>query len=151
MATILGFLVSWLIVFAVCFAVVEFGQKYLYDETTPNALWKVLGGSAILAALMTWAQASYDTMFTARLGPTVILAIAGFAVFTLAFRFDPWPAAAIGIPTAVVLAGLTTLVIDSMKNRGVALEPPGTVTQGRPLRVPAGGPPVAPGAVKAKP
>ncbi len=47
------FLIYWLVLFVVCFVVVEFGHDQLYDEVTPHAGLKVAGGSLLLAILLT--------------------------------------------------------------------------------------------------
>lgn len=137
------FLFYWLVLFAVCYAVVEFGQNYLYDETTPNAPLKVALGAAVLAAILTWTKTSYDTMLTRDFGKTVVLAIAAFVVFTLVFRFQPWHGLGVGIATILLLSGFATMGIDSFVNRNRPLSP--TVrTPARPLRRPATTAPIAP-------
>jgi hypothetical protein len=111
------FLFYWLLIFIACLAVVEFGQTYLYDETTPGAAWKVAIGSAVLAAIVTWSQPVYTTMFTDQLGRTVILAVVAFLIFTLAFRFHPWHALPIGICTVLLVSGIATMAVESFANR----------------------------------
>ncbi len=111
------FLFYWLLIFIACLAVVEFGQTYLYDETTPGAAWKVALGSAVLAAIVTWSRPVYTTMLTADLGKTVVLAVVAFGIFTLAFRFQPWHALPIGIFTVLLVAGIATMAVESFANR----------------------------------
>jgi hypothetical protein len=147
MAVVFSFLLTWLITFVVCFAVVEFAQNYFYDEVTPHAGWKVLGGSALLALVLTWAKAGFDTMFTSQFPATIVLGIVAFGVFVLIYRFHPWHGAPIGIITALVLAGISTLVVDSFQNRGATLAP--IAPPSKPIRVSAGTPVVAPAAKSA--
>ena len=52
-AIIWPLLIYWLVLFVACFVVVEIGQDQLYDEVTPRAGLKVVGGSLLLAALLT--------------------------------------------------------------------------------------------------
>ena len=58
MTTIWGllgaFAIYWLVLFATCYIVVEYGHSYLYDEATPATGLKVLLGSALLAMMLTW-------------------------------------------------------------------------------------------------
>ena len=128
MSAILGllapFVLYWIIFFVVCFAVVEYGQTYLYDEATPSAGLKVAGGSAILAALLTWTRTEFHTMFTADLIWTVLLAVVAFAVFTLIFRFQPWHALPIGLIAVLLFSGTATMAVQSFhdRNRPLASE-----------------------------
>ena len=122
LALFLPFLFYWLILFVVCFAVVEFGQTYLYDETTPSAGMKVALGSAILALVLTWTRTEFMTMFTGDLGKTVVLAIVSFVVFTLAFRFQPWHALPIGIISVLLISGTATMGVQSFTNRDRPIE-----------------------------
>lgn len=108
------FLFNWLILFVACFILVEFAQKYLYDEVTPSAGLKILGGSAVLALLLTWTRTSFDTMFTTDIAWTVLQGIVWFGVFTLVYRFHPVHAAAIGIVSMLLLSGTANLALDSM-------------------------------------
>jgi hypothetical protein len=133
LALVVPFLFYWLILFVACFAVVEFGQGYLYDETTPSAALKVAGGSAILAAMLTWTRTEFQTMFTGDLGQTVILAVVSFAVFTLAFRFQPWHALPIGVLTVLLVSGTATMGVQSFTNRNRPLES-AVRPQAKPLR-----------------
>jgi hypothetical protein len=121
MAAILAFVVPfafyWVILFVTCYAVVEFGQSYLYDETTPSVALKVAGGSALLALLLTWTRTEFHSMFTADLGKTVVLGVAAFVVFTLIFQFQPWHALPIGIIAVLLIAGTATMGVQSFANR----------------------------------
>ena len=122
LALLLPFLFYWLILFVVCYAVVEFGQTYLYDETTPSAALKVAVGSAILAIVMTWTRTEFLTMFTGDLGKTVVLGVVSFVVFTLAFRFQPWHALPIGLLSVLLISGTATMGVQSFTNRDRPLE-----------------------------
>lgn len=144
------FLFNWLVLLAVCYAVVEFGQSYFYDETTPGAPLKVALGSAILAAILTWTRTSYDTMLTRDIGKTVVLAIAAFGVFTLIFRFQPWHGFAVGIASVLLVAGFATMGVDSFVNRNRPLSPTVT-TPAKPLRRAATTVPLAPARSPEKP
>jgi hypothetical protein len=114
LAILWPFLIYWLILFVACYVVVEFGQNYLYDETTPAVGLKVALGSFLLAAFLTWTRTSFDTMFTSELAKTVFQAIIWFAVFTLVYRFQPQHGVMIGVATMLIVAGLATLGVDSM-------------------------------------
>ncbi len=114
LALLWPFLVYWLILFVVCYIIVEYAQTYLYDETTPTVGLKVGAGSLILAAFLTWTRTRYDTMLTDDLGQTVLQGIVWFGVFTLVFRFQPWHGFAIGVATMVIAAGIATLGVDSL-------------------------------------
>jgi hypothetical protein len=136
-----AFLIYWLIVFVCCYVVTEFAQNYLYDEVTPAAFWKILLGSIILAAVLTWTRSSFDTMFITQLPWTVLQGIVWFAVFTLIFRFHPPHAAAIGIVVMVLVSGLATLGVDSLtKTNRPTL--PDKLRTAKPMRQPAT-PPIA--------
>src|SRR4051812_37565058 len=131
MSAILGivgpFLFYWLILFVACFAVVEFGQTYLYDETTPSAALKATLGSALLALILTWTRTEFHTMLTAELGYTVVLAIMAFVVFALIFQFQPWHALPIGVITVLLISGTATMGVQSFSNRDRPLPTAGRV------------------------
>jgi hypothetical protein len=133
LALLPAFLFYWLIMFVACFAVVEYGQTYFYDEATPGSGWRVAIGSALLAIYLTWFRPEYHTMFTVYLGYSVVLAIVGFAIFTLLFRFNPWHGFPLGVATVLLVSGLATMGIDSFGNRN---RPPSTIVQNpsKPLR-----------------
>lgn len=137
LANLWPFAVYWLILFVACYIVVEYGQTYLYDETTPGVGWKVALGSALLAALLAWTRTSYDTMLTSEFIWTTLQAIAWFAVFTLIFRFHPLHAFAIGVVTMLLISGMATLGVTSLTRRGGPVPPP-IRTPSKPLRRPAG-------------
>ncbi len=123
LAIVLPFLVYWLILFVACFLVVEYGQTYLYDETTPAMGLKVGLASFLLAALLTWTRTSFDTMLTSEIGTTVLQGIVWFAVFTLVLQFHPKHALGIGIVTMLIVAGFATLAVNSMPGSNRAPRP----------------------------
>ncbi len=130
---ILPFLFYWLILFVTCFSVVEFGQNYLYDESTRGVGWKVAIGSAILSLLLTYTRPRYDVMFTSEIGWTVLLAVLSFAIFTLLFQFQPHHGAAIGILSMLLVSGIATMGVTSLIDPAPPLSP--TVTRpSKPLR-----------------
>jgi len=120
MATIIWpFLIYWLVMFVACFIVVEIGQDQLYDEVTPHAGLKVLAGSLLIAALLTALRAygfaaSFESMFTANIGWTLLQGVVWFVVFTLIFQFHPWHALGLGIATMLMVSGLATMGVESL-------------------------------------
>ena len=125
--------IYWLVLFVLCYIVVEVGQDQLYDEVTPRVGLKVTLGTLLLAMLLTWLRPSLDTMLTSDIAWTVLLAMAGFGVFTLVFQFQPQHAAWIGALTMVLSSGLATLGVDSLTSRRpVAAARP--VEQAKPIR-----------------
>jgi hypothetical protein len=117
LANLWPFLVYWLILFVGCFVVVDYAQKYFYDETTPAIGLKIALGSMMLALLATWTRSSFDTMFTEKIHWTILQAIVWFAIFTLVFRFQPQHGAAIGIIMMLLFVGLASLAVDSLPGR----------------------------------
>ncbi len=141
-------LIYWLVLFVVCFIVVEVGHDQLYDEVTRHAGLKVTGGSLLIAILLTWLRwmgtpASYDSMFTANIGWTVLQGLVWFGVFTLIFQFHPWHALGVGIATMLLVTGLATMGVDSVLTKTVASPKAQRATvSGQPVRqsvTPAGG------------
>jgi thiol:disulfide interchange protein len=132
-AYVVPLLIYWLVLFVLCYIVVEVGQDQLYDEVTPRVGLKVAFGTLLLAMLLTWLRPSLDKMLTSDIAWTVLLALAGFGVFTLVFQFQPQHAAWIGALTMVLSSGLATLGVDSLtKPRPVATSRP--VEQAKPIR-----------------
>jgi glucan phosphoethanolaminetransferase (alkaline phosphatase superfamily) len=121
MSTLLGmlgaFAIYWIVLFATCYIVVEYGQSYLYDEATPAVGLKVLLGSGLLAMMLTWTRSEFYTMFTSELRWTVLLAIVAFGVFVLIFRFQPWHALPIGLITVLLISGTATMAVNSFADR----------------------------------
>lgn len=111
---ILTFFVYWLILFVTNYIVVEYAQNYLYDETTPHVGWKLVGGTLILAVLLTILRTSFDTMFTFDIGWTVLQALAWFGVFTLIYRFQPLHGCVLGVCTFLIIGGLASMAVDSL-------------------------------------
>lgn len=121
---ILPLLIYWLVLFVVCFVVVEVGQDQLYDEVTPHAGLKVLGGSLVIAAVLTTLRAkglpaSYESMFTTNIIWTVLQGLVWFGVFTLILQFHPWHALGLGLATMLMATGLATMGVESLLTRKV--------------------------------
>ena len=132
------FLLYTFICFVVSYILVEYGQKYLYDEVTPYVGLKVLGGAVLMGGLLTWTKSSFDTMFTAEVPYTALLALAWAAVFILCFRFQPVHGAVFALAAVLLLPGLATIAVESVTT---SRPNPATVTQGRtkPVRKALGG------------
>jgi hypothetical protein len=108
------FLIYFVILFTVCYIVVEYGQNYFYDEVTPAVAAKVALGAFLLACILTYTRSNFATMFTSDIAPTVFLAIAWAGIFILIFRFQPWHGFGLAMATFLIFAGMSTLVVDSM-------------------------------------
>ena len=134
----------YLILFAACYVVVEFGQNYFYDEATPGVAVKVALGALLLAAMLSWTRSDFATMFTSDLHKTALQAILWSGVFILIFRFHPWHGFGIGLATMVLLTGISTTAADSMLRRKTEARIDVNVSN-KPIRRPSyGGPTVAP-------
>ncbi len=121
---ILPLLIYWLVLFVACFVVVEIGHDQLYDEVTPHAGIKVLGGSLVIAAVLTTLRAkglpaSYESMFTTNIIWTVLQGMVWVGVFMLIFQFHPWHALGIGLATMLLVTGLATMGVESLLSRPV--------------------------------
>ncbi|MFO0959628.1 MAG: hypothetical protein U0800_19705 [Isosphaeraceae bacterium] len=115
MSWILAFIVYWLVLFVACYLVTEYGQAYLYDEVTPYIWPRVAGASFLLAAVLTRAHTSFDTMLTDGIGWTIGQAVLWFLAFLLILRFHPLHAAVLGVVTMVLVVGLATMAVDSLQ------------------------------------
>jgi hypothetical protein len=139
-----AFLLYTFICFVISFILVEYGQKYLYDEVTPYVGLKVLAGAAVMGVLLTWRRSSFDTMFTSDLPYTALIAIAWAGVFILIFRFQPLHGAAFALAAVLLLPGLATIAVESVMRPSTnpATAPRSTA---KPLRKAIGGgsPPAA--------
>ena len=111
---VVSFLIFWVLLFVACYILMEYGQFYLYDEKAPRTALKSLIASAILAAVLTWTRSSFDTMFTSKLGQTVLQAIIWFGVFVLVLQFHPWHALAMGLASMILVTGLATMAVESL-------------------------------------
>jgi len=116
MALVWSFLVYTLILYVVSYILVEYGQKYLYDEVPPYVALKVGIGAVILAAVLTWTKSSFDTMFTADLLKTVVLALVWAGVFILVYRFQPVHGALFALALVMLVPGLATMVVQGATN-----------------------------------
>ena len=120
-------LIYWLVLFVVCFVLVEIGHDQLYDEVAKHAGLRVAGGSLLLAALLTGLRAfgfpsSFDSMFTTNIGWTLLQGVVWFLVFMFVFQFHPWHALGLGVATMLLVSGLATMGVDSLlaKKRDVS-------------------------------
>ena len=139
------FLLYTFICFVVSFILVEYGHKYLYDEVTPYVALKVLGGAVIMGALLTWTKSSFDTMFTADVPYTALMALVWAGIFILIYRFQPAHGAVFALVAVLLLPGLATIAVQSVTAPRVN---PATVTPGKakPPRKSLGGPAPSPAA-----
>lgn len=156
---ILPLLIYWLVLFVACFVVVEVGHDQLYDEVTPHAGLKVLGGSLVIAAVLTTLRAkglpaSYESMFTINIIWTVLQGLVWFGVFTLIFQFHPWHALGIGLATMLLVTGLATMGVESLLSKPVpTTHSTRALNSNQPVRhatTPQAAPPPAPAAGTAK-
>lgn len=109
-----SFVVYWVVSFVGCFTAVEIAQDALYDEPTPHAGLKVSLASVILGLTMTYFHPSFETMFTANIGTTVLQGIVWFLVFMFVLQFHPWHALGLGALLMCLVAPLATMGVDSM-------------------------------------
>ena len=142
-ANILPFVFYWLLLFAVCFIAVEYGQTYFYDEATPSAALKVTLGSAILAIILTVTRPSYDKMITSNILERSSWRSRRSWCSHSCFGSTPWHGAALGIGSILLLAGMATMALESFQNRNVQ---PSMITKypSKPIRQKVGGPPPPP-------
>ena len=154
---ILPLLIYWLVMFVVCFVVVELGHDQLYDEVTPHAGLKVLGGSLLIAAVLTTLRAkglpaSFESMFTTNIIWTVLQGLIWFGVFMLIFQFHPWHALGLGLATMLLATGLATMGVEALLTKKVpTTQSTRTFQSNQPVRqsstpkvAPAPGPAAAP-------
>ncbi len=109
-----AFLIYALTSYVASYVLVEYGQKYLYDEVTPLVALKIGAGAIIMAGSLTWLRPSFDTMFTQYLPQTMLMAIVWVGVFIFLYRFQPWHGAAFAIAAALLLPGLATMAVQGM-------------------------------------
>ena len=108
------FLVYALILYVVSYILVEYGQKYLYDEPPSYMAVRVGVGALLMAAVLTWTRSSFDTMFTAEVPKTALLALIWAGVFILVFRFQPIHGAVFALATVMLIPGLATMVVQGV-------------------------------------
>ena len=108
------FLIYASICFGVSFMLIEYGQKYLYDEMPSYTALRAVGGGLILGGVLTATHSSFDTMFTEKILLTLLLPIAFAGVFILLYRFQPIHGAAFALAAVLVLPGIATLAVDSL-------------------------------------
>ena len=133
-AYVVPLLIYWLVLFVLCYIVVEVGQDQLYDEVTPRVGLKVALGTLLLAMVLTWLRPSLDRMLTSDIAWTLLLALAGFGVFTLVFQFQPQHAAWIGALTMLLSSGLATLGVDSLTKPRPVVATARSAGQAKPIR-----------------
>jgi hypothetical protein len=138
------FLVYWLILFVVCYIVSDYGQNFLYDETTPMLALKVAGGTFLMAILLAKFKPSFDTMFTANIHWTLLQAFIWVRIFLFVFRFHPKHAVALGLALFLVAPGLATIAVDSLMSNTPEGRRPAIVPPAKPLRKPAYPSPIPP-------
>lgn len=114
MSWILAFVIYWLVLFVACYLVTEYGQANLYDEVVSYIWPRSIVASLILAAVLTRAHTSFDTILTDGIGWTIGQAVLWFLVFMLILRFQPLHAAVLGVITMVLVIGLATMAVDSL-------------------------------------
>ncbi len=125
-----SFLIYSLILFAISYIVVEYGQNYLYEEVPKGVAWKSLLGALILGTALTWTHTGFATMFTDDIRWTVLLAIVWTGVFILIYRFQPWHGFGLAMATLLIFAGMSTLVVDSL----TVPRPPGRIDVDKPAQ-----------------
>jgi hypothetical protein len=137
MAYVVPFLIYSLTAFVVSYILVEYGQKYLYDEVTHYVALKVAAGALIMGGMLTWFHPSFETMFTAKLHWTALLAIVWAVIFVLIFQFQPLHGALFALVAALLLPGLATIAVDGVMTHR---PDPSTVprTTAKPIRKGAG-------------
>jgi len=113
-ATVIAFLVYWVVFFVACFTVNELFQDWLYDEVPKHSGLRVAAGSLAFAALATWLRPTFETMFTSDIAWTALQAVVWFGVFTLVFQFHPWHALGLALVTLMLVPGLASLGVDSL-------------------------------------
>ena len=102
---------------------------------------------------MTYFHPSFETMFTANVGMTVLQGIVWFAVFMFVLQFHPWHALGLGVLMMCLVAPLATMGVDSMlaPDDQVQRIRRGTSAATQPVRrsLSPGGAPAPPGATPA--
>jgi hypothetical protein len=122
------FLIYWLVMFVSSYIIVDIGHDQLYDEPPPNEAARVLVGSLLLSALLTWTRPTFDTMFTSGLPWTVLQGIVWFLVFMFIYQFHPYHAVAIGVVAMLLIPGVASMGVESLT------KPTPTVTPARTYR-----------------
>ena len=122
-AIVVPLLIYWLVIFVVCFAIMEVAQDQLYDEVTPHAGLKVTVGSLALAGMATWLRPSFETLLTTNIVWTLLSAVVWFLVFLFVFQFHPPHALFLSLPTMIMVTGLATMGVDSMTKPTPTLAP----------------------------
>jgi len=111
---VLPILIYWLMFFVVQYILLEYGQSYLYDETTPHFGLKVLAGSFLLALMAARFHSNFVTMFTTNIHWTLLQALAWVGIFTLLYQFQPLHALSLGLMGLVLVPPLGAMTVDSL-------------------------------------
>ena len=114
MVFVWSFLIYSVILFVVSYILVEYGQKYLYDETPPYMALRVGIGAMVMAAILTWTRSSFETMFTFDIYKTTLLAMVWIGVFILIYQFQPLHGASIALAAALLIPGLATIAVQGL-------------------------------------
>ncbi len=109
-----AFIIYAIVLYVAQYIVIEYAQKYLYDETTSLLGWRILAGTILFSAILTFTRTGFDRMFTDDLGATVLQAIVWFGVFTLLYQFHPPHAATISLGMLLIVPGIATIASDSL-------------------------------------
>ena len=131
---IVPLLVYWLVFFTIHFILVEYGQSYLYDESTPSTGLKVTLGSFMAAVAATYFRPSFDTMFTTYLQWTALQALLWFAIFTVLYQFQPQHAVGISLVSFLLFSGLTSMAVDGMTKASPTALPTKLTEPGKAIR-----------------
>lgn len=109
-----AFLIYLLTSFVASYVLVEYGQKYLYDEVPPYVAVKVSIGALVMAGFMTWLRPAFETMFTETVPYTLLMAMAWVGVFVLIYRFQPLHGLGFALAAVLILPGLATMAVQGM-------------------------------------
>jgi hypothetical protein len=134
---ILPLFLYWLFLFVALYIVAEYGQYYIFESALPYNAPRALVGSFLLALVLLWTRTSFDTMLTSGIGMTVIQGIAWFLVFTFILQFHPLHGAVLGVITMLLIPGVATMAVDSLR-RPVGVDRPTITRPSKPLRTAIG-------------
>lgn len=113
-------LIYWLVLFAACWMVMEFGQKHYYDEVTPYGPLKAAGATLALAAGLAWWHPSSIDMLTGEIYGTALLGIAAFVLFVVVLQFHPPHALLLGPAIVILVAIASAMAVESIEKSGGA-------------------------------
>ena len=107
-----AYVVSFLLLTIVLWLLVDFVQKYLYDETAANMLPRAAGGAAILAFFAVLIPSDSDHMLS--LWSVIVHPPAWVLVFRFIFLIDIGFSLLIGLGTGVIALPLVTMTYQSI-------------------------------------